>query len=305
MVPMTNSLAPSAIVTTRDHPKSAKFLSIVAQAYNKAGLSEEEAQNVNETGGLSDLVGRFIAKNRTKVTFKNECVPSDYGYGSGYTGPKPIYAQVKAIREAFPDAGFGYFIPDHKEIVAPVEAEGLFAIPRWQVLGTTYGEAVQKVLAALKGSENKNWSRVYIDDRERPSDSETPRQSRKSIQFWKKIEQQGHNILLVPAQFGLRHRGRSVRCANELMGASECGLGAFAIGIMLLTHPERLQDPKGLQIFCAGDESYGSYYCRFDHVPRFSVHESKLEYSANFGFCPYAHESVVSGFLPRRDKAKS
>jgi len=49
-----------------------------------------------------------------------------------------------------------------------------------------------------------------------------------------------HDILVVPAQFGLRHRGRSVRRVREVMNANEFGLGVFAIGIMLLTHPERL-----------------------------------------------------------------
>ena len=55
------SLAPS--VTTRD-PKGQKFISIVAVAYNKAGLSDEEAQNVNDTAGLSALVSKFIADVR-------------------------------------------------------------------------------------------------------------------------------------------------------------------------------------------------------------------------------------------------
>jgi hypothetical protein len=38
------------------------------------------------------------------------------------------------------------------------------------------------------------------------------------------------------------------------MNANECGLGAFAIGIMLLTHPERLNHYDDLWIDCAGDE---------------------------------------------------
>jgi hypothetical protein len=58
----------------------------------------------------------------------------------------------------------------------------------------------------------------------------------------------------VPAQFGLRHRGRSVRRAREVFNASEFGLDTFAVGIMLLTHPERLQHYDDLWIDCAGDE---------------------------------------------------
>ena len=58
---MLKTLAPS--VTARD-PKGLKFISVVEAAYNKAGLSDEEAQRVNDTPGLADLVAGFIAENR-------------------------------------------------------------------------------------------------------------------------------------------------------------------------------------------------------------------------------------------------
>jgi hypothetical protein len=61
MAPMANALAPS--VTTRD-PKGLKFISIVEGAYNKAGLSDDEAQNVNEAPGLADLIDEHISRNR-------------------------------------------------------------------------------------------------------------------------------------------------------------------------------------------------------------------------------------------------
>lgn len=56
------ALAPSP-VTTRDK-KGRKFMSIVGDAYDKANLTEDEAQCVNEASGLADLVGKFIAANR-------------------------------------------------------------------------------------------------------------------------------------------------------------------------------------------------------------------------------------------------
>jgi len=67
-------------------------------------------------------------------------------------------------------------------------------------------------------------------------------------------EQKDHDILVVAAQFGIRHRGRSVRRAREVFAANEFGLGAFAIGIMLLTHPERLSNYDDLWIDSSGDE---------------------------------------------------
>jgi len=68
------------------------------------------------------------------------------------------------------------------------------------------------------------------------------------------IEQSDHDILVVPAQFGLCHRGRSTRRAREVFQANEFGLGAFAFGIMILTHPERFTKYEDLCVDCSGDE---------------------------------------------------
>jgi len=62
---MSSTLAPS-VVTQRD-PKGTKFMSIVGAAYDKARLTEDEAQRVNEAKGLSDLIDRFIAEHRAEV----------------------------------------------------------------------------------------------------------------------------------------------------------------------------------------------------------------------------------------------
>ena len=68
-------------------------------------------------------------------------------------------------------------------------------------------------------------------------------------------ESQGNpDILIIAAQFGMRHRGRSVRRVRALMDSGEFGLSTFAICCMLLTHPERLRQDNDLCIDCAGDE---------------------------------------------------
>lgn len=146
----------------------------------------------------------------------------------------------------------------------PANAEGLFAIPRWQTISSTYGGAVQAVINLIK--------RTRHDMFESPWDGHLDprhlRQSLNSAKAWKKIgdEQKNYDILVVPAQFGLRHRGRSVRLAREVMSANEFGLGAYEVGIMILTHPWRLNTYRGtsvsdnedelfvLSVDCAGDE---------------------------------------------------
>jgi len=255
---MKKTLAPS--VTNRD-PKGRKFMDIVAAAYDKAGLSEPEAQNVNNASGLADHIADFIAKNRMREEFANEEISSSYGYLSGYK-PKELNEQCNQLRILFPGIGFANrdleARIDKGEVELSKNAEGWFAIPNWMknpnIFGSTYSQAVQKVLDTISTAHKdkfQNYRKGLIDEKH-------IRQSARSVEFWEQLaEAQGNpDILIVPAQFGIRHRGRSVRRARVVMedASGEFGLGAFAVGCMILTHPERLQHYDDLWIDCAGDE---------------------------------------------------
>lgn len=84
---MSKTLATSQAVTTRDS-KGLKFVSIVEAAYNKAVLSEDEAQCVNDAPGLSEAVRGFLDAHRTPRSWREQdgviyfSVTSD-----GTTGP--------------------------------------------------------------------------------------------------------------------------------------------------------------------------------------------------------------------------
>ena len=92
-------------------------------------------------------------------------------------------------------------------------------------------------------------------------------------------QQPGCEILVVGAQAGLLHRGCSARRARVVMATNEFGLSAFALGCMLLTHPERLSHADTLMIDCSGDE----YSIRgdgvFDRVPLYDYELSGIEFS--------------------------
>ena len=81
--------------------------------------------------------------------YANEKVESRYGYPAGYSTPKHVAQQMKIIHEMFPHIDWGYFRPDENLIVVPQQAEGHFAIPRWEKITSTYGEAVEKVFAMI------------------------------------------------------------------------------------------------------------------------------------------------------------
>ena len=188
----------------------------------------------------------------------NEEVPSSYGYPTGYK-PKAITEQLDRLRELFP--GIGTADEKLAEQAPPLYAEGWFAIPRWEKLADTYGEALARVLELIAKSREGEFRNVEKFTREYPPRSLL--QTERTDMMLKTLgEQQGdHDVLVIPAQFGFRHRGRSVRRARGVFTANEFGLGALAVGIMLLTHPERLMDIDDLGINCAGDEYAGERVC--------------------------------------------
>ena len=290
---MSKTLAPS--VTTRD-PKGLKFLSIVDVAYNGAGLSDKEAQRVNEATGLAKLVEDFIAANRLTDRFKDEEIEASYGYPKGYKR-KDLTAQTNRLRELFSGIGFA----DEKlgEQPLPLNAEGYFAIPRWETMAPTYQQAVEKVLAKLE----EEHGRTFVNYRKGELGPDRIRQEERTAKMLADLgrRQQGYDILVVPAQFGLRHRGRSVRRAREVMqdAGNEFGLGAFAVGIMLLTHPEREVMWEQLHVDCAGDEYAPGADGRFVVAPFFGFGDGELKFFTSWFNHAYRSDGSVSAFLPQ------
>lgn len=205
--------------------------------------------------------------------FADEEVESSYAYPKGYK-VKGITEQTNILRQLFPGIGFA----DEKIAEQPlqVNAEGWFAIPKWQTLAPTYGEAVEKVLAMIASK------RKFYNYRDGQLGAEYLRQHAKTAKMFQKLgdEQKDYDILVVPAQFGLRHRGRSVRRAREVFQANEFGLGAFAVGIMLLTHPEREVQWEQLHIDCAGDEFAPDADGDFSYAPFFGFYGGEVKFDA-------------------------
>lgn len=229
--------------------------------------------------------------------FANEEVKSRYGYPTGYR-LRCISEQANILRAMF--AGVGNIDPDYLsrikrgEIALPAGAERWFAIPRWQNLATTYNEALDKVLAMLASTRPfKNWRAGQLGP-------DRLRQSGRAIHALDLLaeQQNGADILIVPAQFGQRHAGRSVRRAREVFTANEFGLGAYEVGIMLLTHPERLVSHENLWPDCPGDE-YAVDDGRFVLAPYFRFGGGQLGFDSGWSVFADADFGSASGFLPQ------
>jgi hypothetical protein len=223
-----------------------------------------------------------------------------HGYFSGYKKPFPKKVQVDKLKDLCLELGDNPTVGQWQGNI-PKGAEGLFyMINIWRpnsVLLGTYNDQLQWMLDKLKEDLDGN----FHNYREGQTGYKYLRLMIKSLAAWKKISRdQGHpDILVVPMQFGLEYRGLSTPIALEIMlEQSQFGPGSFAIGIMLLTHPERLQHFSDLWIDCAGDECYDSRdTVTFGRTPFFRFREGKVNYGARYVKYTSEYCGSVSGFL--------
>jgi len=251
----------------------------VDQAYQTAieQLDRQSAQIVLDSGKkvkreVAETVVEIINRHTSSDKYKDEEVSSTRTYPPTYR-VKPVEGQVTELRKLFPGLGSCNEKIGRRPI--PEGAEAWFAVPRWQALAPTYNEAVE-ILVGVLSSKRKFSNRIigklgptYL------------RQSERSKLAEKILadQQQGCDILVVAAQAGMLHRGCSARRTRVAMAGNEFGLGVFAFGCMLLTHPERLSTGETLMIDCGGDEYSVRGDYSFDRVPLFDYDISGIEFS--------------------------
>jgi hypothetical protein len=240
-------------------------------------LDRQSAQNVLENWKLQTEVAKTIVEiiHRHTVSdkFKDEEAGSNRGYPSNYR-VRPVEAQVTELRKLFP--ALGHCQEKLARRPLPEGAEAWFAIPRWQALAGTYHNAAEILLETL--AKRRRFSNRILGR----LNEAFLRQSERSKLAEEILadQQQGSDILVVAAQAGLLHRGSSARRTRVAMAGNEFGLGTFAVGAILLTHPERLSSTETLMIDCCGDE-YSLHGDRiFDRVPLFDYDITGVEFSA-------------------------
>ena len=291
------------LITSRD-PKGLHATGLFEAVYNKSKLDEARAQRLNERGGeLQDGIAKLIAELSQSNHYANEEVRSNYTYPKEYKGPKPILDQVKAIAKIFDldpsqARGFAKNLP-----VLPDDAEGWFAIPSVDALAKKhfpevtdpaqkYCLAVQLVHADLSST------RLFYNYREGQI---TPAQLRVHARTAHALdliaETQKGDILIVAAQLGMRHRGKSTRRAHEVFVANEFGLGSLAVGSIVRTHPQRLLRWDELDMDCSGDEFFLGGDGGFSLAPYFSFNDGEVRFGTVWVGGAYERFGSASGFL--------
>ena len=148
----------------------------------------------------------------------------------------------------------------------PPDAEGAFLLPPWTYLGSTYQSAVMKVFSLLRINDKHTaaFRHVVSSVKECPRKQEVFRASSQGLDRYQ--------LKVMPGQFGLHYRGQSAARVQAHASEGEISLGLYEVGIMLITHPDRLANNDDLAIICAGDRYHDDPYS----VPRFSHRGSAL-----------------------------
>lgn len=283
----TPSLFP--IITASDL-EGEDFIQAVMAAYNRAGLSGAEAQRVNRyLRELSGCVADFIFWHRSTDKFSNQRVESNRGYVT-FRKPKSLPEQCEILQRSFPGLGSPNLDLlekiERREILLPfADDDGWFAFPDWtknpHIFGKTHGGALQTVLDKLKESRDG----AFQDHRRGKFDGNYFRRSDHAARFIQQLsrEQGSPDILIVPAQFGFRHRGKSDCLARVDFAPDEFGLGAVEVGCMILTNPERFVSNDDLWASCLGDE-FSIDSGGFTRVPFFHFNYIRLEFGARVAY---------------------
>jgi len=273
------------------------------EGFGAVGATLKALENAGGTPELLKLIRSNQNVAKAVVEAGNAFLRTRYAYeevASNYTYPndyavKPIAEQIAVLSKFFSLDGEKALAHSKNLSELPEGAEGWFAILKWQVVAKDYGKAVKEVLVAIIGKKwtLENWREEQFGER-------YLRQSEITEQMFTKLcEKQDGDIIIIPAQFGLRHRGRSVRRAREVFVGNEFGLGSFAIGCMLLAHPEREQVWGQLHIDCAGDEFAPDGDDEFTSTSVFCWYGDRLRFNARRTDDAGGQRGSVSGFVPK------
>lgn len=225
----------------------------------------------------------------------NKEIPSECDYCYQY---QKISKQIDCLLELFPEIGNNTEIINNQNLYLPLEAEEWFVIPKWQNLAPTYLEAVKKVIDKIKKIQGDSFKNYLEKDLE---NSSFFHQSPESLESLQALNQSNCDFLIIAAQFGRRHRGRSpgkvleiINIYNNNSKFKEIPLGLYSVGIMLLTHFDRLKFRDDLLwIDCIGDwiinENHLLYPCIINNGGKIRINARTNHFSYDYG--------AVTGFI--------
>ncbi len=179
------------------------------------------------------------------LPFADEEVESSYGYPKGFQ-IRSVAEQVETLCKHFPNLDASH-VQELASVELPEGAEGWAVIPKPEKVGKTYHKALETILELIaKDREFNNWREGELTEKHM-------KLTEKTALSHVKLNEQSGDFWVVPFQFGIKHRGKSVRRTRVVFTEAEFGLGVFEVAVLLLTHPDRIASDC-LNIDCAGVE---------------------------------------------------
>ncbi|MCD7805808.1 MAG: hypothetical protein LUH19_00525 [Lachnospiraceae bacterium] len=255
---------------------------------NALEIDEKEMENfLGRTDEFKAIIARYLVYEARQLTVEHHQADEDQvpplfdHYYSRYE-PLPVEEQVALLKEMIPELKKADLTLAAGQM--PEGAEGYFAIPRWDALADTYENALQRMFDLLYQyrywdiCEGERKGKFFNYRAGRLSENYL-RKNKRSQDMWRELckEQPGCDILVVPAQFGLRHAGKTVRRVRETLAKNEFGLDTFAVGAMLLTHPRRVVEYDDLWMYCPGDEYSLHGDGHYDCTPLYFFNTGQME----------------------------
>jgi hypothetical protein len=275
-----------------ESPKGREILRNMALGLDAAGLDEAGLQRVVERArelqkGSTALVTDLSITDR----YKNQEVASNWTYPAEYGGPKELHAQLELLVGILPgldvEQAWTWYNDVYTKLEVPDWVEGVFAVPSEFALGRLFhpdvaNRAASYCTGARLLMEKLAASRTFYNYREGqivPAHLwRTERTTEKLDALW---EMQGKpDTIILPAQVGMRHRGRSVLRACECFVAQEFGGGSLEGLAVALTHPERFVRWEQLHMDLPGDDFSSEAGGRADETPCMCFSGGRVEFSA-------------------------
>jgi len=257
------------------------------------GLKENHLRALLEHRNPFDL-----AQFSAVLSYADERVVSSFGYSAGFRF-RTTRVQVEDSLRLFPHLDASYvnkLVIDNGNCHA--KAEFTAVIPKWQSVANTYGEALMIVVALLEklyGDKFKNYRGEKLTD-------EYVRLVEKTAQAYQQLgASQPGDFLVFDAQFGERWAGASIRHGRVRYLQEEFGLGPYEVGILLLTHPDRITGENQLYIDCSGVEHRADPKAVFSLCLRFGWSGIDQRLGLNYGRIGFRGKrwGAASGFLPQ------
>jgi hypothetical protein len=260
---MTKKITPKQVDRIADLGRESVKTAVVG-----IGPSSSEAQDlVISKGGefkarVKVATEKILEEMFTPQKYQNEYKPTDASYSKRHSVVN-IHEQLQVLGGLLDldcDPGFKNSENICKNL--PPGAEGWFAIPKASALAREhfpaltdpyeqYCEAIRFVLDILKGRKLKTDYKEMLD---LGFEIGNIRPDPYVWEIIKGIEaNQKGDMVVIPSQLGLRHRGKSPRRAKETFLPNEFGLGALAMGSIMLTHRSLISSSKVLNACCLGD----------------------------------------------------